>query len=54
MNSSLQHQKDALANLGRLDEAITHFQQALELQPDFADAKKNLAIARAKKKGTGR
>ena len=44
----------ALASQGRLDEAIARFQQALKIQPDFADATRNLAIAQAQKKGVGR
>jgi hypothetical protein len=28
-----------------MDEAIDHFRQALALQPDFVDAKRNLDVA---------
>src|SRR5262249_19843799 len=34
----------ALDKLGRLDEAVASFQQALHLQPDYTDAYKNLAV----------
>jgi len=35
----------ALAETGRLPEAIAEFRQALRLKPDFEDAKANLARA---------
>jgi tetratricopeptide (TPR) repeat protein len=35
----------ALASQGSLDEAISHFQRALELRPEFEDARRNLATA---------
>ena len=35
----------ALGSLGRMDEAIDQFRQALALQPGFEDAKRNLAVA---------
>ena len=35
----------ALAQLGRIGEAIPEFQAALRIRPDFADAKANLARA---------
>ena len=35
----------ALGSQGRMDEAIDQFRQALAMQPDFADAQHNLAIA---------
>ena len=30
---------------GRMDEAIDQFRQALALQPNFVDARRNLAVA---------
>ena len=36
----------ALASLGRLQEAVDVFERALALQPDFADARRNLEMAR--------
>jgi len=41
----------ALASEGKIDEAIQHFEQALDLKPDFAKAHYNLGIALA---GTGK
>jgi len=38
----------ALTRLNRLDEAIRHFQLALQLNPDFAGAHNNLGIALAR------
>ena len=35
----------ALAKLGRRDEAIAHFREALRRKPDFAAARANLAKA---------
>jgi Flp pilus assembly protein TadD len=35
----------ALAQAGRLPEAISHYEQALGIQPDFAEAHNNLALA---------
>ena len=35
----------ALAGAGRLDEAIAHYEQALRLAPDFAEAHSDLALA---------
>jgi tetratricopeptide (TPR) repeat protein len=37
----------ALARRGQVDEAITHFQKALEIKPDYAEAHNNLALALA-------
>ena len=34
---------NALADQGKLDEAIQHYQQALQLKPDYAEADSNLA-----------
>ena len=39
----------ALAAGGRLDEAITHVRKALEIKPDYADARRNLEVLRAKR-----
>ena len=36
----------ALGIQGRIDEAIGHFEEALKIQPGFADAERNLATAR--------
>ena len=41
----------ALAGLGRIDEAITHYQRALAINPDYPEAHINLGIALA---GRGR
>jgi hypothetical protein len=38
-----------LLKSGRVDEAIGHFQKALEIQPDHAQARKNLGLAQAHK-----
>ncbi|HEY3161179.1 MAG TPA: tetratricopeptide repeat protein [Vicinamibacterales bacterium] len=35
----------ALASLGRMDEAVAQFRQALAIEPAFEDAKRNLALA---------
>ena len=35
------------ALLGRVDEAVQHFEEALRLSPDYAEAHNNLAIVRA-------
>jgi tetratricopeptide (TPR) repeat protein len=35
----------ALAERGRVDEAIAHFQQAVEIKPDYANAHQNLGVA---------
>jgi tetratricopeptide (TPR) repeat protein len=37
-----------LADQGKLDEAIQHFERALQLRPDYADALNNLGFALAK------
>ena len=34
-----------LAQRGRVDEAIAHFQKAVEIKPDYADAHQNLGVA---------
>jgi Flp pilus assembly protein TadD len=34
-----------LAGLGRVDEAITHFQKALGIKPEYAEARHNLDLA---------
>jgi Tfp pilus assembly protein PilF len=36
-----------LANQGKLDEAIQHYERALQLRPDYADALNNLGAALA-------
>ena len=36
---------DALFNKGQVDEAITHYQKALQIKPDYADAHNNLGNA---------
>jgi tetratricopeptide (TPR) repeat protein len=41
----------ALADLGRVNDALRHYREALRIKPDFADARNNLGIALA---GTGR
>src|SRR5262249_4177341 len=38
----------ALADQGRIDEAIGHYREAISLQPNFAEAHANLGIALAK------
>ncbi len=38
-----------LAHRGRIDEAIAHYQKALEIKPDFADAHNNLGVALARR-----
>ena len=35
----------ALANLGRIDEAVVHFSEAVRLTPDSEDARRNLQYA---------
>ena len=40
----------ALANEGRVDEAIREFSEALRIQPNFADARNNLATMLERKK----
>ena len=37
----------ALANMGRVQEAVGYFEQALKLKPDYADVRRNLDEARA-------
>ena len=36
-----------MAGRGRIDEAIAHYQKALEIKPDYADAHYNLGIVLA-------
>jgi tetratricopeptide (TPR) repeat protein len=40
----------ALAWQGKRDEAIRHFEQAIQLRPDYADARRNLAQVLARNK----
>jgi len=51
LNSDLQIAHKELADLlrenGEYDAAINHYEMALRIQPDFAEAKENLAFARA-------
>jgi Flp pilus assembly protein TadD len=35
----------ALGSLGRIDEAVARFRQALAIDPEYADARKNLETA---------
>ncbi|WP_111976584.1 vWA domain-containing protein [Algibacillus agarilyticus] len=42
---SLYNKGNALANMGKLDEAIKSYEQALKQQPDFENAKRNKALA---------
>jgi Flp pilus assembly protein TadD len=37
-----------LASMGRVEEAAQHFRKAIELQPDFAEAKRNLESAQGR------
>jgi tetratricopeptide (TPR) repeat protein len=37
----------ALAIAGRLEEALQHYEEAVQLNPDFAEAQRNRARARA-------
>ena len=39
----------ALANRGRLDEAVSQFRKALEIQPDLAEARHFLDVALSKR-----
>jgi len=39
-----------LAWQGKRDEAIRHFEQAIQLRPDYADARRNLAQVLARNK----
>ena len=41
----------ACEELGRLAEAIEHFELALRLNPGFVDARRNLEIARQARRG---
>jgi tetratricopeptide (TPR) repeat protein len=38
-----------LYRLGKLDDAITHFRQAVQINPQYTDAKNNLNAALAEK-----
>ena len=40
---------NALADTGRLDDALSQYRQAVELDPDFADAHSNIAIILARR-----
>ena len=40
----------ALTSSGRNDEAIAHYRKALEIKPDYAEARKNLEMASGKGK----
>ncbi len=40
----------SLASQGKMDEAIDQFQQALTVQPEFADARRNLTMALEKQR----
>ena len=40
-----------LRGCGRFDEAIAHYQKALEIKPDYADARDNLGIAQSQREG---
>ena len=42
----------ALEQSGKLDEAIIHFRKAVEIEPDFAEARKNLADALGRRQKT--
>jgi tetratricopeptide (TPR) repeat protein len=37
---------NALAQAGRLPEAITHYEQALQIKPDYVEARANLVRVR--------
>ncbi len=41
----------ALLQAGRLDESIAHLQKALELKPDFVEARRSLELAKLQLKG---
>jgi Flp pilus assembly protein TadD len=46
-NSRVHHDLGVmLAFDGRLDEAADHFQRALDIDPESADARRNLAVVR--------
>jgi len=40
-----------LAKSGRIDEGLSHLQEAVRLQPDYAEAKRNLEIVQGIKSG---
>ena len=39
---------NVLAGRGQIDEAIAHFKKALEIKPDYAEARRSLDQAREK------
>jgi protein O-GlcNAc transferase len=39
------HMGEAVRALGRLDEAVEHYERAIKLKPSFADAHNNLGLA---------
>jgi hypothetical protein len=41
-----------LASMGRLDEAIAQFSEALRIKPDFAAARRSLQAALARRNGS--
>ena len=45
---------NVLAGRGQIDEAIAHYQKALEIKPDYADARRNCELALAGKKASCR
>jgi Flp pilus assembly protein TadD len=41
-----------LARKGKVDEAISHFRQALQIRPDYKEAHNNLQVALAEREKT--